>query len=277
METRIKISGIQLAASADVATNVKKAMELAHIAAGEGANIICLSELFNTPWFPSSIDPAAFAMAEPEDGPTVTALREAAGRDGVAIVGDIFEKDGDEHYNTAFVIGPDGAITGKYRKIHVPQIPLWEEKTYFRPGDLGFGVFETPFARVGVQICWDVFFPEGFRILALKGAEVVFCPTASAFEHSRRKWERAISAAAHANGLFIMRVNRVGKESRQEFYGRSFCVGPDGELKGEPSGSSVGVVLAEIDRAEIARTRKEWSFLKDRRPGDYGELLEANG
>ena len=118
--------------------------------------------------------------------------------------------------------------------MHIPELPLWEEKAYFKPGDLGFPVFKTPFATIGVQICWDIFFPEGFRILALKGAEIVFAPTASAFYHSHRKWERAIAAASHANGIYIFRVNRTGREEKQEFYGRSFCVGPDGEFTTKP-------------------------------------------
>ncbi len=189
----------------------------------------------------------------------------------------IFEKEAGNYFNTAFVIGAKGEIIGRYRKVHVPQIPLWEEKAYFKPGDLGFPVFKTPFAAIGVQICWDVFFPEGFRILALKGAEVIFVPTASAFEHSQRKWERAIMAAAHANGVFILRVNRIGKEERQEFYGRSFCAGPDGEFVNNPSGASPGVVLTELDLGEVTRMRNEWVFLKDRRPEEYKEILEIKG
>lgn len=275
MEKTLKISGVQLAPTPDTKENTRQAVELVGLAAGEGARIVCLPELFNTPWFPATIDPEYFRYAEPEDGPTITAMREAAAREGVVLVANIFEADGEDRFNTAFVIGSDGDIIGKYRKIHVPQIPLWEEKTYFRPGNLGFEVFDTPFAKIGVLICWDVFFPEGFRILALKGAEVIFCPTAAAFSHSHKKWDRAISAAAHANGVYIMRVNRVGKESRQEFYGRSLCIGPDGELVGKPSGSSVGIVLADIDLSEIARMRNEWVFLKDRRPGDYKEIAEG--
>lgn len=274
MERPLRICGVQLEATPDVARNTEKAVELIGLASGEGAKIVCLPELFNTPWFPATIDPEAKALAEGEDGPTLTAVREAAAAGDVVVVADIFELDGEDRFNTAFVIGPDGEVCGKYRKVHVPQIPLWEEKSYFTPGDHGFGVFDTPYARIGVQICWDVFFPEGFRILALKGAEVVFCPTAAAFSHSQKKWERAMAAAAHANGFYIMRVNRVGKEAKQEFYGKSLCVGPDGELVGKPSGAGEGIVLADIDLAEIPRARSEWVFLKDRRPENYKEIAE---
>ncbi len=269
----LKVAGIQLAATEDRGKNLAKAGMLIELAAVQDAKIIALSQLFGLRWFPRAIDKANFSLAEREDGPSVTMLRERAARHNVALVAPVFEEDNGAYYNTAFVIGPDGGIIGKYRKMHVPQLPLWEEKAYFSPGNLGFPVFETPFARIGVQLCWDVFFPEGFRILALKGAEVVFAPTASAFDHSHRKWERAICASAHANGVFIMRVNRVGKEEKQLFYGRSFCARPDGEFVEKPSGPSEGVVLADIDLGEVSSTRNEWVFLKDRRPSEYKEIL----
>ncbi|MDP2690357.1 MAG: nitrilase-related carbon-nitrogen hydrolase [Deltaproteobacteria bacterium] len=270
----LKVAGIQLAATEDRDKNLAKAGMLIELAAVQDAKIIALSQLFGLRWFPRAIDKANFSLAEREDGPSVTMLRERAARHSVALVAPVFEEDDGAYYNTAFVIGPDGGIIGKYRKMHVPQLPLWEEKAYFSPGNLGFPVFETPFARIGVQLCWDVFFPEGFRILALKGAEVVFAPTASAFDHSHRKWERAVCASAHANGVFIMRVNRVGKEEKQLFYGRSFCARPDGEFVEKPSGPSEGVVLADIDLGDVSSTRNEWVFLKDRRPSEYKEILE---
>ncbi len=277
MEKTVKTAGIQLAATHDGAENIRKASELVELASDEGARIIALPQLFNSRWFPSAINPKNFALAESESGPSISTLRELASKKEVVIIASIFEKDGADHFNTAFVIGVKGEIIGKYRKVHVPQIPLWEEKAYFKPGNLGFPVFDTPFCRIGVQICWDIFFPEGMRILALKGAQAIFVPTASAFEHSHRKWERAIMAAAHSNGVFIMRVNRVGKEQRHEFYGRSFCAGPDGEFAHSPSGPSAGVVLCELDLAEIGRVRNDWVFLKDRRPEEYKEILEIKG
>lgn len=276
MTRKIKTAGVQLAPGADRERNLAKAGMLVEVAAGEGAKIIALPQLFSLPWFPATIDRKNMALAEDCSGPTCAFLIETAKRLDVVLIGSLFEEDGGRYFNTAVVVGPTGVI-GKYRKVHVPQIPLWEERAYFSPGDLGFPVFETPYGKIGVQLCWDIFFPEGFRILALKGAEMVFAPTASAFEHSHKKWERAISAAAHANGFFVFRVNRVGKEEKQEFYGKSFCCGPDGEMIDSPSGQSEGVIIAEADFSEVAAVRKEWVFLKDRRPGIYSEISEAQG
>jgi len=274
MEKKIKTAGIQLASVPERDRNISKAAMLVELAAEQGAKIIALPQLFSLPWFPASIDQKNFSLAEKEDGPTTAFLKETAMKHKVVLSGGVFEEENGKFFNTAVVAGPDGII-GKYRKVHVPQIPLWEERAYFSPGDLGFPVFDTPFGRIGVQICWDIFFPEGFRVLALKGAQIVLALTASAFEHSQRKWERAIAAAAHANGLFIMRVNRVGREEKQEFYGRSFCCGPDGEFIEKPRGASEGIVLAEIDLGEVSDVRKEWVFLKDRRPAEYRELTEG--
>lgn len=276
MKNTIKAAGVQLQCAPEKEKNLSKAALLIDLAVQEGARIVALPQLFNARWFAHSIDSANFSVSEREDGPTVSLMRETAAKRGVVIIAPVFEEDEGAHYSTAFVIGVNGEIIGKYRKIHVPQIPLWEERAYFKPGNLGFPVFDTPFGKVGVQLCWDIFFPEGFRALALKGAEMVFAPTASAFEHSHKKWERAIAAAAHANGMYIFRVNRVGKEEKQEFYGKSFCVRPDGEFVHRPSGSSEGVVLADMDMTEVARVRNEWVFLKDRRPGEYKGLLEQS-
>lgn len=275
MKNTFKIAGIQYSPSTDVERNLSKAASLVKLAASEGAKIICLPQLFNTHWFPAEIDNANFSLAETKDGRSVGFLREEAKKHGSVVIGSIFEEDNGSYYNTAFVAGPEGDIIGKYRKVHVPQIPLWEEKAYFKPGDLGFPVIKTPFGNIGVLLCWDIFFPEAFRILVLKGAQMIFAPTASAFIHSHRKWERAICAAAHANGCFIFRVNRVGRELRQEFYGKSFCAGPDGDLIGDPSGSCDGIIVAEIDLAELNSVRNDWVFLKDRRPGEYKEILES--
>jgi len=276
MEKTLSIAGVQMASTAALEENLTKAASLIDIAADKGARIIALPQLFNRPWFPAAIREEDLGLAEEEDGRSITFLRGIAAKKGVVLIAPIFEKAGSDLFNTAFVLGPDGEITGRYRKMHVPAIPLWEERSYFKPGDLGFPVFKTPFGTIGVQLCWDIFFPEGFRILALKGAEVVFAPTASAFLHSRKKWERAISAAAHANGFFVFRVNRVGTDGELEFYGRSFCVRPDGEFIVPPSGSSEGIILAEVNLEDIAAARSSWVFMKDRRPTEYREILKKN-
>ncbi len=275
MNRTVKTAAVQMAPGADTGKNLRKATELIELAGAEGAEIIALPQLFNSRWFPSEINEANFSISERADGPSIMAMQEAAQKSKSLVIAPIFELYEEKYFNTAFVIGPDGEIIGRYRKLHIPQIPLWEEGSYFTPGDLGFPVFETPNATIGVQLCWDIFFPEGFRTLALKGAEIVFAPTASAFLHSHKKWERMIAASAHANGLFIFRVNRVGGEEQQEFYGRSFAVRPDGEMLVEPGGQGEGIVIATMDLSEIATTRNEWVFLKGRRPELYKEISES--
>jgi len=269
----LKIAGIQMNCQGDKIKNLNKAQLLAEIAVDQGAKILCFQELFHTHWFPVDIHPGNFEMAEEVLGPTTETMQKIAQRTETVMVLPIFEKGaGEAHYNSAVIIDADGKILGQYRKIHVPQIPLWEEKAYFQPGDLGFPVFATRFGQIGVQICWDNFFPEGSRILALKGAQMIFSPTAAAFA-SQKKWEKVICANAVTNGVYIFRVNRVGKEPKQNFYGKSFCASPEGDLIAEPSGAHEGVVMAEIDLLEIERTRRVWTFWRDRRPEVYGEIL----
>jgi len=269
----LKIAGIQMHCSQDLPKNLEKAQLLAEIAADRGAKMVCFQELFNTHWFPRDINPDHFQLAEEVPGPATEAMQGIAQKKGVVVVLPLFEKDSRGlYFNTAVVIDADGKILGKYRKVHIPQIPLWEEKAYFHPGDLGFPVFSTHYARVGVQICWDNFFPEGSRILALKGAQIIFSPTAAAMA-SQGKWEKVICANAATSGVYIFRVNRVGKEAKQDFYGKSFCATPEGELVDQPSGAQEGVVVSSIDLAEIDRTRRVWTFLRDRRPEIYDELL----
>jgi len=271
----LKIAGIQMNCGPDPKRNLKKAQHLAKIAAERGAKMICFQELFTTHWFPVDIRPDHFQLAEEVPGPTTDAMQRIAQKMEVVMVLPLFEKDPcGLYFNTAVVIDGNGEILGKYRKVHIPQIPLWEEKAYFHPGNLRFPVFPTRYARVGVQICWDNFFPEGSRILALKGAQIIFSPTAAALA-SQEKWEKVICANATTSGVYIFRVNRVGKEAKQEFYGKSFCASPEGELIDQPSGGQEGVVMASIDLAEIERTRRVWTFLQDRRPEIYCELLAS--
>lgn len=268
----IKLAGVQISCSEDKERNIEKAIAFARIAIEHGAHFICFQELFTTHWFPKEMNQDWFALAEPIPGPTLMKLQKIAMDSEVVIICPIFEKAGQTFYNSAVVIDAGGGILGTYRKVHVPQIPLWEERYYFSPGNLGFPIFRTRYAVVGVQICWDNFFPEGSRVLALKGAQLIFSPTAAAFA-SQEKWRTAISSNAMMNGVFILRVNRVGSEEKQDFYGKSFCVSPEGELVDKPSGMKEGIVLVDIDLKQIDRVRKEWPFLKDRKPEAYQEIV----
>jgi N-carbamoylputrescine amidase len=268
----IRVAGIQMACGQTKEENVERAIKLVRLAAERGAKIICLQELFHTHWFPKDINKENFGLAEPFNGPTLEAMRPLARQKEVVLICPIFEKDGENaFYNSAAVIDSGGKILGVYRKVHIPQIPLWEEKSYFTPGNKGFPVFPTAYGRVGVQICWDNFFPEGTRCLALKGAQIILAPTAAAFA-SQKRWQTMISANALANGVFILRVNRVGSEEKQDFYGKSFCVGPEGELLGSPSGIKEGILFADVDFREITRYRKEYPLLSDRQPKIYKEI-----
>jgi N-carbamoylputrescine amidase len=268
-----KIAGIQMVCREEKNDNVRKAVRMAGLAVEKGAQIICLQELFNTHWFPRAIHEDNFLLAEDLDGPTLSALRTVAKAKRVGLICPFFERAGDLYFNTAAVIDQQGEIAGTYRKIHVPQIPLWEERSYFSPGDKGFPVFDLGIAKIGVQICWDNFFPEGTRMLALQGAQIVFAPTAAAFA-SQQRWLKVLAANAIVNGLFVMRVNRVGNEPKQNFYGMSFCLSPEGDLIDEPTGLQEGIFLVEIALDEIAKVRKAWPFLKERRPEVYSLLAQ---
>jgi N-carbamoylputrescine amidase len=267
----LKLAGIQLSCCEEKERNIEKAVKFAQIAVEKGAKIICFQELFTTPWFPREMSNEHFSLAEKMDGPSITSMQKLSRDHEVVIICPIFEKGEEGFFNSAVVIDAGGKLLGQYRKIHVPQIPLWEEKYYFSPGNLGFPIFKTKFAAIGIQICWDNFFPEGSRILALKGAQVIFSPTAAAFA-SHKRWETVISGNAISNSVYIFRINRVGSEEKQDFYGKSFCVSPEGELMDKPTGMKEAIAFIDIDLKEIERVRKEWSFFKDRRPEVYNEI-----
>ncbi len=271
----IKLAGIQISCSEEKERNIEKAVRFAKIAIEKGAHIICFQELFTTHWFPREMNKRYFSLAEEVDGLTIQRMQALAEEYGVVLICPIFEVEGDSFYNSAIVIDAGGEILGSYRKIHVPQIPLWEERYYFSSGNHGFPVFETRFAPIGIQICWDNFFPEGSRILALKGAKILFSPSAAAFA-SQRKWETVISSNAIANGVYTFRVNRVGSEEKQDFYGRSFCISPEGDLLDKPTGMKDSIALIEVDLRNVDKARKEWPFLKDRRPDCYEEILHGS-
>jgi N-carbamoylputrescine amidase len=268
----MKIAGIQFACSPEREQNLDKASKILDMAVAEGANIICFQELFNLPWFPRGRNPALFDLAEPRDGETIHFMQQRAKATEAVILVPFFERDGASYFNSCAVIDADGEVAGVYRKVHVPDLPLWEEKFYFSPSMDGFPVFATEHGKIGVQISWDNLYQEGARILALKGANMIFAPTACAFK-SQGIWQTMISGNAIANGLYILRVNRVGSEEAQDFYGMSFCVNPEGELIGGPTGRADSLLLADIDPDFSERVRREWPILKERRPELYTEVL----
>lgn len=272
----MKIAGIQFACSKDKSTNTEKALELLDIAAKEGAKIVCFQELFNQYWFPKDRDEKAFELADRLNGDVVGAFKEKAKNHKIVIILPIFENHRQKYFNSCVVIDSSGKIIGVYRKIHIPDIPLWEEKYYFSEGDRGMPVFETPYGRIGIQISWDNLYPEVTRILALNGAEIVFSPTACAFK-SQHLWQAVISGNAITNCLYIMRINRVGSEELHDFYGMSFCVNPEGELIGGPTGRSDGILLADIDLNYLKEFKREWPILKERKPKFYTDILKGDG
>jgi N-carbamoylputrescine amidase len=268
----MKIAGIQFSCLEDKDKNTEKACKMIGMAVEQGAKIICFQELFNLSWFPKERNEQAFGLAEEITGPTIERIRLLAKEAGCVIIVPFFEKDGQTYYNTAAVIDADGEVRGIYRKVHVPDIPLWEEKIYFTPGNTGFPVFTTAYGRIAVQISWDNLYPEVSRILALKGADVLFAPTACAFK-SQNIWQTVITGNAIANGVFVMRVNRVGSEESHDFYGMSFAANPEGEIVGGPTGRGDAILLTDMDLDSLAAIRREWPIMKERRPDLYKEMM----
>ncbi len=268
----VRVAGIQINSGPDQERTVQRALEMASVAAEKGAVIICYPELFLSPWFPKEESKQHFSLALNTLGGTLGRFQQLSQKTGTVVIVPFFESVNNTYYNSAAVYDA-GRLLGTYRKIHLPDLPLYRERFYFSPGDAGLPVFETSKGKIGIQICWDNLFPEGTRVLALKGAEIVFAPTAAALSNHRH-WETAIAANAFANNLFVFRVNRVGKEDGISFYGRSFCAGPWGEMASELAGSKDAVVLARVDQKELAHAREAWGFLRHRRPGEYGELVK---
>lgn len=268
----LKVAAVQFTCRGDAQNNLSKALELASLAVERGAGLLAFPELCTTRWFPSRMRQGNFELAETVPGPSVSQVSRFAAENGVVVVFPLFEKAGKgRYYNSAAVIDADGDILGVYRKVHVPNVMGWHEKFYFLPGDRGFPVFRTRVGSIGVQLSWDVYFPEGSRILALKGAQLVVVPTSNAHA-SHERWESMIAGNALANSLFYLRVNRVGREEKQSFYGRSFCMNPHGEMVHRAAGSRDSVHLSEIDLSEVSRTRQEWAFFRDRREEQYAEM-----
>lgn len=239
--------------------------------------VLCLQEIFNTPYFCPSQDASWYDSAEPVPGPTTERLADVAREFEMVIIVPIYEKEAPGIlYNTAAVLDADGSYLGKYRKTHIPHTSGFWEKFFFRPGNLGFPVFDTAYARVGVYICYDRHFPEGARALGLNGAEVVYNPSATVKGLSGHLWGLEQSAHAVANGYFMGCVNRVGVESPWnlgEFYGRSFFVDPRGKIVAQADENSDELLIADLDLDLIEEVRSTWQFYRDRRPDSYEELV----
>ena len=290
---------VQEAVGSDAAENVRRAGERVREAAARGAQIICLQELFNSPYFCKSQKCERFDLAEPIPGPTVEGMQKLAAELEVVLIVPIFERQAAGVYrNSAAVIDADGSLLGVYRKMHIPDDPLFNEKYYFTPGDShrsfegdhpgqsGFRVWKTRYAKVGVLICWDQWYPEAARITSLLGAEILFYPTAIGWHPSEKAetgeaqveaWRTAQRAHAIANGVFVASPNRVGHEDEAgtdgiEFFGHSFISDPFGRVIAE-AGTSPELLVAKCDPAVIENTRRNWPFLRDRRIDAYGPIL----
>jgi N-carbamoylputrescine amidase len=281
MEERTTIAVIQLAVGDDVDANIGRAGELVAAAADQGANIALLPELFASRYFPRAPEQASFALAEAtERSRAVQAMRLLARTHALVLPVSYFERDGDRFYNSIVVFDADGSELGRYRKSHIPDGPGYEEKHFFEPGDTGFRVFDSRYGRIGVGICWDQWFPECARAMALLGADLLLYPTAIGSEPTRKEldtqpaWRRVMIGHAVANTIPIAAANRVGDEGGQVFYGSSFIADGRGELLTELSRSEQGVAVAQIDLAAWRKEREWFGLVRDRRPDLYGKLVE---
>jgi N-carbamoylputrescine amidase len=281
-----KIALVQMRCETSAAANLEKAVGRLHEAAAAGANIACLPELFLSPYFCQREDPQLFDLAEPIPGPTTERLASAARETGMAIVASVFERrTAGVYHNTAVVLDADGSLLGLYRKMHIPDDPLYYEKYYFTPGDLGFRVFPTRWGRIGTLVCWDQWYPEAARLTALRGADVIFYPTAIAWHPSEKAefgpkqhqaWELMQRAHAIANGIYVAAVNRVGHEGPADggldFWGASFVSDPFGTVLQRAAHDSEQLVLVDCDLRHMEEVRRHWPFLRDRRIDAYGDL-----
>jgi N-carbamoylputrescine amidase len=279
----LRIALVQMSCEAEPQRNLEKALTRIGEAAARGAKVICLQELFRSRYFCQSEEARSFDLAEPIPGPTTEALGAAAAARKVVVVGSIFERRTEGIYhNTAVVMDADGRLAGRYRKMHIPDDPHYYEKFYFTPGDLDFTAHRTAHATVGALVCWDQWFPEAARLVALAGAQIVFYPTAIGWERGeiepvRRRqlqaWETVQRGHAIANGMFVAAVNRVGAEDSLEFWGNSFVVDPFGEVIARAGAGAEEILVTECNLALIEETRRNWPFLRDRRIDAYGDLL----
>ena len=288
MSEKFTVGLIQMSCSLDPNENLARAESRVREAAGRGAQIICLQELFRSQYFCREENAELFALAEPIPGPSTEAFSKLARELKVVIVAPLFERRAAGLYhNTAAVIDADGSLVGLYRKMHIPDDPLYYEKFYFTPGDLGFPNFDTRYGRIGVLVCWDQWYPEGARLSSLRGANILFYPTAIGWHPCEKKqygarqldaWRTIQRSHAIANGIFVAAVNRVGFEGPPdnglEFWGSSFVADPFGQLLAEASASHEETLVVECDPQQMEEVRRNWPFLRDRRIDAYSPILE---
>jgi len=288
-----RVGLVQMSATADPDENLKRAILRVEEAARKGARIVCLPELFQTQYFCQREDAALFDLAEPIPGPTSAKLADTARRLRIVLIGSLFEKRAPGVYhNTAVMLDADGTLRGIYRKMHIPDDPLYYEKYYFTPGDLGFKAFDTQVGKIGTLVCWDQWYPEGARLTALQGAQVLFYPTAIGWHPDEKAqygeaqydaWQTIQRAHAIANGVYVAVVNRVGFEQGDvrgnkatgkglEFWGGSFIADPFGRIIGKGSHDKEEILLGDVDVRVLEDTRRNWPFLRDRRIDSYGPI-----
>ncbi|HXJ33650.1 MAG TPA: carbon-nitrogen hydrolase [Candidatus Eisenbacteria bacterium] len=286
--TRFRLGLVQMRCGTDPAANVERAVAGVREAAGRGAGIVCLPELFRTQYFCQREDAALFDLAEPIPGPTTDRMAALAKELGVVLVVSLFERRAaGVYHNTAVILDADGRIAGRYRKMHIPDDPLYYEKFYFTPGDLGFAAFDTKVGPVGALVCWDQWYPEGARLTALAGADVLFYPTAIGWHPSEKveygerqvaAWQTIQRSHAIANGVYVAAVNRVGHEGAAdaglEFWGASFVCDPFGVVVAEAPRDAEAVLVVECDRQHQEDVRRSWPFLRDRRIDAYGAITQ---
>lgn len=283
MSRRLTLAVIQCPLGADRAENVARVVGHIEAAARAGADVILPPELFEGPYFPREEDERFFEWARPvEDNPTLVRLQGLAREHGVVIPFSFFERAGPAHYNSLAMVDADGSLLGLYRKSHIPDGPGYEEKFYFRPGDTGFRVWPTRFGTIGVGICWDQWFPECARAMALAGAELLLYPTAIGSEPISQEdtampWQRAMIGHAVSNAMPVAAANRIGDEGGQLFYGHSFIADPRGDKVKELGRDDEGVIAHTFDLDALRARRDAWGFFRDRRPDLYQSLLTADG
>jgi N-carbamoylputrescine amidase len=287
-ESKFRVGLVQMTCSTDPEENLAKAEERVHEAAGRGAQVVCLQELFRSQYFCREENAELFDLAEPIPGPSTERLGRVAKELGVVVIASLFERRAPGLYhNTAAVLEADGSLGGLYRKMHIPDDPLYYEKFYFTPGDLGFPNFNTKFGRIGVLVCWDQWYPEGARLSSLGGANILFYPTAIGWHPSEKQqygaaqldaWQTIQRAHAIANGVFVAAVNRVGFEGPPdkglEFWGSSFVADPFGQVIAQASQTDEEILIAECDPRRMDDVRRNWPFLRDRRIDAYSPILQ---